>query len=1123
MTKALFRAAAVLAILVAAALAGGPYLVDWDARKPRVVAALEAATGRAVAVDGPLSFSVLWPPTLRAAGVRVSDGAGGDPASAAELVLELAVLPLATGTLRIANARLAAPDLLLERGADGAPNWQLAALEAALEGRAAPTLHGLPLAVDELSVADGRIRYRDLRAGIDHELTGLEFSLTTAPPAARTGARAARFVRGAARWRGRDLAWTASDDGGVLRARIESGGAVLAFDGAAPAGGGIAGRMALRGETAAALTDILAAATSGQVAPAAPRGMGVEGAARLAWEAGRFSARGLALRLGDMTVEGELAVSAAPPRLDAALSANRLDLDHWLEAGGAEPEADGQPPEAAPARLPFAGLPAGLRGDIDLAIGSVVYRGRIVRDAVLKAAFLDGTMVVHDLSAVLPGDTAVALSGAVAADPDSAPAFEGRVEAATDNPRTPLAWLGVAAPGVPADRLRRFRLAAALAADRRGGRLDDIALALDSTAVAGSAAWTLGPRAAFDLELGADRLNLDSWRGAAPAGEDGENDGGENDAPPGPPLAVLAGFDARFALDVGELTAAGLPMRGVSVAGAMADGALTVREARIDDLAGAAVSASGTVTGLGAEPAVDAAIRVRADDPSALASAIPVLPDLPPAAGPAALDARLEGGRDSVAVEAALSTPLGELTLRGAVAEPLATPFFNLTGTLQGPDLVRLLAAAELLDEGAAPPPLTGPVSVDARTIGVAAAMAFEADAVLGGGQWALRGKIDGDESARRFSIDATVRYADAARLLRVPDAADGPAAPGAALSGSIEAMGGAEAFEIKAGFELGGGALTLAGAVGGLPESPSFALTGALDHPDLAALLAGLGLDGGPAPGGAVRVRAGVSGGAAPESAARGMIVAGDLSASAGLAPALRLLAGIDSLSGPAELELNFQAAAAGRPWIETLRGDGALRGAGGRIDGFDLASLSAAVAAARETGGVRALAGLAALAAGGTDYRDLRGGFRIVDGRLRAPDLRLAADAADVAVSLDLDLPAWQHRVAASAAFHAHPDLPPLTLYRDGPIDAPLRYNDIGEAAKAIAVAAPAGRAAPRPDPPEPPAAPRPAHPREPTPPPGREPAAPLPEADTVPPPPEPPAGADDFDSMLEEFLAD
>ena len=1107
MIKAAVAGALAVAVLASAALFAAVRPFDGEARKSEVAAAVEALVGRSVDIRGPLTLELGWPPRLRAADMRIDEGA-----SISTVELHVAPFALAAGDVEIEGARLIGLELTVDREA----------MAAAVEALAASDT------LRRLSVVGGRIDYG---AEDTSETVALDFELASDAPGG------AWLAEGAAVWRGLTFAGAVSLNrpapgaDAAIRARVESGGAVLAFEGAAPRGG-VRGRLTLRGE-AEDVAPLLAAA-GGPAAFAPAPGVGLEADARIRYEDGALTAEDATLRLGRESISGRLALSAdAPRRIDLTLSGGRLDLDALFEDSGASWRGAGE------------GFPlAGVRGRVDAAFDAVVWRGRVARQAALDLDIEDNGATLRRLSAALPGGSEVSLSGRLSSGPDRPP-FDGEVEAASDNLRALLDWIGVATTGVPADRLRRFELAASVAGGLQSGKIFDIAASLDTTTVSGSASYAFDPRPAFALALRVDRLDADAYL---------PRDGLARFATDAPT------FDARVILEIDALSAARAAMRDVLIDAALEDGAFTLREARIGDLAGARLSASGALTDLGEAPSLEGEIHVRSDDPGAFARALPITrrwPAFRSIAGAGSLDARVSGGREAVDIDARASLAGAELRLRGAVVEPAEAPLYDLAAELESAHPALLFEALGAIDAGAAPPLLATPLSLEAEILGGGGTIAFDATAELGGGQWSLSGETGAGDEERRFRLEAKARYPDFSRLLRLSGSPDNAEALAAPASGVLTAAGTGRAFALEAAFDLAGGALSFSGDVRDDSDGPALEAVAEFEHPALEALLAAFGLaaetpgrvaargtvfgdatgwrvhgldavlagnriagdialdtaaprpkltgaltadraaaafflpfrddDGGALDLSALRaadaelaLRAGLldvyghafkdaeatlslADGVLEVESLNGRLFGGAASATGRLsarggahlegmidiagmdaARALDTLAGISSVSGPFDARFEFSTVGENaRRMLLALDGRGAFHGAGGAIDGFDLSALSAALAAARDNG--RA-ADLSAATAGRTLWRALGGAFEISGGRLLAPELRLSAAGAEAVVAIDTNLVARRHRVTTTVAFAAHEGLPPLTLYRDGPVNAPRRGADIG-----------------------------------------------------------------------------
>jgi AsmA protein len=143
--------------------------VDPNGFKPRLVEAVRAATGRDMALRGPLSLRLAMQPTLRAVDVGLSNPAGAsrlEIATLAAVEAKIALWPLLRGRVEVISLVLSQPDILLEANEAGVGNWKMGAPavvvpampnagEAVASGAAPPRLR-----VDEVRVEGGKVALR---------------------------------------------------------------------------------------------------------------------------------------------------------------------------------------------------------------------------------------------------------------------------------------------------------------------------------------------------------------------------------------------------------------------------------------------------------------------------------------------------------------------------------------------------------------------------------------------------------------------------------------------------------------------------------------------------------------------------------------------------------------------------------------------------------------------------------------------------------------------------------------------------------------------------------------------------------------------------------------------------
>lgn len=164
----------VLALVIglpALVLGAALLLLDAESLRPRLVAAVERATGRDFTV-GEMRLALSLVPTVELRDVALSNPEGAsrpNMLTARRVQVQAALLPLLSREIRISRIELEQPDLLLEVDAQGRGNWQFTrpAGEPA-SGQAAQDAAGRDLAfgIDALQVADGRVGWRDARSGL---------------------------------------------------------------------------------------------------------------------------------------------------------------------------------------------------------------------------------------------------------------------------------------------------------------------------------------------------------------------------------------------------------------------------------------------------------------------------------------------------------------------------------------------------------------------------------------------------------------------------------------------------------------------------------------------------------------------------------------------------------------------------------------------------------------------------------------------------------------------------------------------------------------------------------------------------------------------------------------------
>ncbi|MEX1203760.1 MAG: AsmA family protein, partial [Dongiaceae bacterium] len=977
MAKKLLIGLAGLLILAVAAVLVAPSFIDWNGYKAEIAARAKAATGRDLAIDGDISLALLPAPTLSAAKVRLANLEGGDAPDMATLEalrVRVALLPLLEGRIEVERIALVGPTIILERLPDGRANWEFAGAaapgaptaESGGGGGAAPDIR-----FESVTIEDGTLVYRDLAAGTEERVEGLDADIAAESLRGPFRATGKARLRGVAA--GFELSTGRLEEGSSapLTVALKVGQTKLSFAGSATVAGAdsaVAGQLKGGGPSLVALLDTLApGARLGEASGEARAGSGLPAAladefaidGEVAAGPAAVEVRNLTLRLAELTASGAVSlVPGEPPRAKVALTMGHIDLDKLL--GGATPTAAAVPSETAPAPAGAAGftLPTDFEAEVDVAVEAIGYRGGVISKARLVAALANGEVALTRLSALLPGGSDVTVAGVLGAEA-GAPRFAGAVEASSDNLRGLLDWLQAVPPDVPSDRLRKASLTARVTATPASLELADMDLRLDASRVTGGVVVALpqaGVRArpAFGIGLAVDQINLDAYLPPSAAAPETAAAATPDAAPAGLPLgalAPLAGFDANLELRVGSLTYNGQPLQGLHLDGTLQGGDLTLRDLSVKQFAGGKGALSGTLTGLAGTPRFDTAFTLSVSDAGKAAQLAGLAVAAPQKLGALRLGGTLAGGADDVAYDVTFSIAgIGADGAAKGKAVGFATgiPRVDTGLQLEARDAGPLFELAGL--PGGAGSRL-GAVSLSGTAASGADEVSYDVTLSLAGvgGRGQLAGRVTGiGGGGPRLDTRFDLGVKKPAPLFELAGIADPTGGKLGELAAVGTVAGGLDAIAIDVALKGLGGSATVAGTAATTPEPATFDLAVTATHSELRQLIAALMPD--------YRPGAGQLGAFAFAVKAKGSTQAATLSD-------LRVEAGPNRLDGSVQFdaagtrpmvtaalrgnELDFApfaAAAGGKPAAGGTGGGGAT-GPGGRwsTEPLDLSALDA------------------------------------------------------------------------------------------------------------------------------------------------------------------------------------
>jgi uncharacterized protein involved in outer membrane biogenesis len=1045
----------IILVLLVGAVIAVPRLVGTAQLTAFLTERLRGATGYNVSIRGPVALSVLPSPTLAVGDLHVT-GAGPDGAElarAGSIEVHVALLPLIGGRVEVTAVTVRDPVVTLDGPSKAVKPVPQAPPAPETTPGSSPTPAGSKFSVDvrHVRVTNGSFAYRD--GDKTYQVDHLDLDLTTGADGAISGSAGTDHAGDALRLQGRIGAIDCARPIPLLvHATAAAGAATVDFDGAVGCDKGVAVRADGKLKLAAdSLGAALAPFTGRRLPPALDKRLTLD--ATLGADRTRADLTDVTLDLDQTHGVGMLAARLADrPSIDLTLDFNRLDLDKWLEKAEAGPPAAGGPTQGAvqlAAAAPIA--PPRLHIGLDLSAELLSWRGGLIRQVRFNGGFDQGTVTINQATAELPGGTDLAISGQVA-DAFATPHFIGTIDAETDDLRSVVGWAGVRLVSIPADRLRQASLSTSLdlAADRAAA--SGIDLELDGSRFKGAANLMFGDRPAIGLRLAGDQLNLDAYLTDAALNEATSTDappvaafpvaGGGGASAGGPVVAaaaLLPVLAANLDLTLDNVTWHGQLLKAVHLAGAVDDGAVTVRDARIGDLGGGAVGFSGRWAG---GPASTATLsgQLTASGPSAA----PLLTlaglggrDTAGRLGAYRLDLQVAGSPAALDLDAALAVQDGHLTAKGRLGLG-GPPHFTGDVTVDHPEAARVLALLAPLYR-----PAGGTLGALALSMSLDASptrAAIDHLSLSIGGQ-EVDGMVRFDRTTRPPTLDADLTASDLVLDPFLP-AHEVAVAGQPVRYAALGDPGPVPGHWSRAKLDLSW--LGLIDANVKVTAASATIDRWQLDKASLAFALKGgtLGLDrlsGGLCGGG---IEAHGSLGSTPTGATLALTLAGrDLD----LKDLAQRLGSTALSAGTGRLDADVTAAGATQAdLIAALRGTASLAARDGAVGGLDLSAINDRLKTLR---GPQDLVGVlqAVQSGGGTRFSALTASATIAQGVVRSTDLHLAAEGGDLTGSGTVDLPAWTIDGQAQLALAARTDLPPLAMSFSGPLDRPEKRIDV------------------------------------------------------------------------------
>ena len=564
---------ALLAALVA------PFVVDWSSYRADFEREASAVLGRKVTVHGEATATILPFPSVTFSDVEVAGGPGGAPAMTAETFsMDAELAPLLSGEFRIFDMRLVRPNVTIEIAEDGAVDWAMRPSSPFSVGH---------VTIEKLTVTEGQVSIVHRASGRVHRLTEINSEVSARALAGPWRMVGSMRVDG---WRSAVTINTGRASNGAMRLRIQAepeaqkvsldSDGELRFDGNS-ASAKYSGEFRL-----AARRDPV---EPGTPPPAGGPGFRVKG--KFALDSRRLALEPFSFETGPLdnpySAEGRGFIDyGSEPHFALTLDGAQVRFDDAIGAGaqpGTQAAALTLAQRLAALQESLLDLPRpSMPGTLDVKLPAVVAGDTTIRDVRLSAEPATGGWTVRSLAATLPGRATLEANGLLSTDETLG--FRGRLLLAIAQPSGFAAWVSQ-----DVDEAIRRLPAAGFSADVDLGAtrqaFDNMELGLGGAAFHG-AAERLSPAnaaPATTLKLSGGALDVD---GLAALASLFVSDLGVN---------RFAEGDLDLEVKAGPVSAVGLTAQSVDTAFRLRQGLLEIDRLSISDIAGATISATGTL------------------------------------------------------------------------------------------------------------------------------------------------------------------------------------------------------------------------------------------------------------------------------------------------------------------------------------------------------------------------------------------------------------------------------------------------------------------------------------------------------------------------------------------------
>ncbi len=601
-----------LVVLLLTAALVGPYFIDWSNYRAQFEAEASRVLGRQVTVRGAASARLLPFPSVTFSDVQVAGAQPGQTVMTADkFSMDAELAPLMSGEFRIFDMRLEHPHMVITIDQDGTLDWAV---------RPQTYFDARQISVEALTISDGQIDLVQKASGRRHSMTDLNAKLS-----ARTLAGPWR-MDGTMKLDGLDATLGVStgtvDDAGSLRLRVSGGPDAYAlsfdldgnlrFQDKRPLYDGTLHLNASNARPQLAPSDAGKADGEGQPRQTAPvPDYRVSGAFSLSSD--KLALTEARLETGPLdapyTADGTAELSfGSEPRFSIRADGAQVRFDEALggeDASGVTLEQRINALENVLGALPRPTIP----GTVEVNLPAIVAGDTTIRDVQLSAQPAPEGWQLENFAASLPGRTRLESKGLLRTGSNFG--FSGRLLLAVSQPSGFAAWLSKDVN----EAIRRLPAAgfdAQVEIGREGQALNDLELQLGDARFRGTIVRTQPEtaRPSMNVALNGDALDVE---GLAAFASIFVSDQGHT---------RLSDHDLDFQIKAGPVRATGLVADTLDTALRLRGERLEIDRLSVTGLAGASISATGSLDNLGSAPTGDLDASVVSTDLEPLINAL---------------------------------------------------------------------------------------------------------------------------------------------------------------------------------------------------------------------------------------------------------------------------------------------------------------------------------------------------------------------------------------------------------------------------------------------------------------------------------------------------------------------